>query len=738
MSEVGAGAPAAEARVSTGCPPLDTMLHGGLVARRPYLIVGPSGTGKTTLALQFLLEGVRHGERVLMVTLEEPPNEMRTNHRSLGADLDQVYVFDAIPDVMRYERAPFKDISAVRSSVPFGKVPLTIRKTAELSSVEVTFTALEQMLKMEMARQGYQRLVVDSLTALQYFCMKGFDETLGAQTFLRFLSDLRVTTILTVEAPLEDVETPERLLARGEVRLFRWEHDGLTVRALGVEKFRGSEHDVRLHPYRISPKGLDLNLAQTISRDTQQLIGGEAPLPAPLPVPVASAETYVTSLEALEQDTRDLVALGADTAGFRATVLEALAASAHEPSTEVARIVARARGRVFDAVLRLPPGPEEGPAARAAMRLRTRATAARAGIPPSTPPEIAAVRGSLETILSVLDHREPALVPAEGPRAAPPSAAAPPSPPPSATAPPPIPPPPAAPPAPAPSPAPGTVGAKLPAAAGSPPPPPAPPAPRVPPAPPAVAASAPPPGRVGPPPPPAAMSPPPPRPPTAPASGGAPAVIAPAPGASPPAPPAPPTPSSVPTTVPAPRPSMEEPRGPPPLPNVAVPMPPAGAMSPESRPAMSSPPRAPAPAVPPVVAAGPAAASGAAPALGTEAGGATAPTTPSEGAETKPKRRRKPTAAGTAPTRRRSAKSGAEAEPSAAPPSESAAPGTSTPIEGTSEAPKPRRRATRKKATALPPSAPADGGPSSPPTESSAETATASPPTPSAAPPEGG
>ncbi|HEV2230837.1 MAG TPA: ATPase domain-containing protein, partial [Thermoplasmata archaeon] len=49
-------------------PALDEMLQGGLLPTRPYLVVGPSGTGKTTLALQFLLDGVRRGERCLMVT----------------------------------------------------------------------------------------------------------------------------------------------------------------------------------------------------------------------------------------------------------------------------------------------------------------------------------------------------------------------------------------------------------------------------------------------------------------------------------------------------------------------------------------------------------------------------------------------------------------------------------------------------------------------------------------------
>jgi circadian clock protein KaiC len=256
----------ADPRISTGNSGLDSMLDGGVIARRPYLLVGPAGTGKTTLALQFLCEGARRGERCLLVTLEEPPNECRFNHRSFGPEFGRVEVFDAIPDVMHYERVPFKDISATRSAMPFGRVPWVIRRTPELMGVEVTITALEQMLRSEVARRGYTRVVIDSLTALQYFCMKGFDEVAGAQTFLRFLSELQVTTFLTVESPLDDADSIERTLARGEIRLFRWELNKSTVRAIGVEKFRGSSHDARLHPYRIGPAGLEIDIGLTISR----------------------------------------------------------------------------------------------------------------------------------------------------------------------------------------------------------------------------------------------------------------------------------------------------------------------------------------------------------------------------------------------------------------------------------------------------------------------------------------
>lgn len=377
-----------------------------MIPRRPYLIVGPAGTGKTTLAMQFLLEGVRRGERCLLVTLEEPPNEARLNHLGFGPEFDRVEVFDAIPDVMRYERVPFKDISAVRSAMPFGLVPFVIRRTPELTGVEVTITALEQMLRSEVARRGYTRVVIDSLTALQYFCMKGFNEVAGAQTFLRFLSDLQVTTVLTVESPLEDVDSTERMLARGEIRLFRWEFEGSTVRAVGVEKFRGSAHDVRLHPYRIGPHGIDINLTATISRDTRQIIQPEPIVSVVVPsvAPVGAG----TPLDPLKDEVADLVTIGADVGPIRAEVEAALAALAGPKPESAPAHLARASALAMDVAgafrTLAPPDPAHRTAAasEALMRVVARAETARAGVAPTTLPPSPQLEQQLEQVLSVL------------------------------------------------------------------------------------------------------------------------------------------------------------------------------------------------------------------------------------------------------------------------------------------------------------------------------------------------
>ncbi len=407
MAESSAPAPTADGRVSTGVTELDSMLDGGLLGRRPYLLVGPSGTGKTTMALSFLCEGIRRGERVLMITIEEPPNELRLNHRALAPELDRVEVFDAIPDIMRYERVPFKDIAAVRTAQAFATVPFSIRQSPELSSVEVTLAGLEQMLRSEVAHKHYSRIAIDSLTALQYFCMKGFDPVAGSQTFLRFLSDLRVTTLLTVEAPLEDVETAERALARGEIRLFRWEHENRTVRAIGVEKFRGSSHDVRLHPYRIGPRGVDINLVLTISRDTRQIIEPAPPafaVAAPTPIPL---EEVVSPVDPLADEVRDLVLVGTDVGPVRAEIESAIdavsandldVAQAHlaRASALVIALSAETRPLAPDAARRMPE------VAEAAQRLVQRGESARAGLPPTRLPPPKALEIELRRVLSLI------------------------------------------------------------------------------------------------------------------------------------------------------------------------------------------------------------------------------------------------------------------------------------------------------------------------------------------------
>src|SRR6478609_2683301 len=85
-------------RSFSGVPGLDEVLHGGLITGRLYLVDGEPGAGKTTLALQYLLQGVRDGEPVLYVTLGETIGELRAGAESHGWSLDGIEILELIAD----------------------------------------------------------------------------------------------------------------------------------------------------------------------------------------------------------------------------------------------------------------------------------------------------------------------------------------------------------------------------------------------------------------------------------------------------------------------------------------------------------------------------------------------------------------------------------------------------------------------------------------------------------------
>src|SRR3712207_2864420 len=86
-----------QARLSVGIKGLDSILNGGLPENHIYLVEGEPGTGKTTIALQFLLEGIRQGESVLYVTLSETKRELQEVARSHGWSLDGLNIYELLP-----------------------------------------------------------------------------------------------------------------------------------------------------------------------------------------------------------------------------------------------------------------------------------------------------------------------------------------------------------------------------------------------------------------------------------------------------------------------------------------------------------------------------------------------------------------------------------------------------------------------------------------------------------------
>lgn len=245
-------------KVKTGVPGLDEMLEGGLIPGRTYVVSGASGTGKTTLAMQYLLEGTRRGERVMYVSLDEPPNEVRQNMRSYGWDIGRILVFDATPDILSYDKTPVRDVSTERKAEYFSDISDEIRKTSEKSPADISISTLQEMLKQEMKVRKYARVVIDSLTSLRYFYIKTSEENASLISFLRVLADLGVTCLVTVQLPEIARTDVEAHMARGEIMLHKWFDGRGLMRGVTIEKYRGSHHDHRLRIMKITNDGLSI------------------------------------------------------------------------------------------------------------------------------------------------------------------------------------------------------------------------------------------------------------------------------------------------------------------------------------------------------------------------------------------------------------------------------------------------------------------------------------------------
>jgi len=223
-------------RISTGVSGLDDILLGGLPQGHTYLIEGKAGTGKTTLGMQFVLEGARAGQKCLYVTLSESKAELETTARSHGWQLDKVSIAEFVP-----EEASLSDEERYTVFHP-GDVELasTIKK-----------------LLAEIERVGPDRLVVDSLSEFR----------LLAQDSIRFRRQLlalkqffveRSTTVLLIDDHSPTAEDQQVLsIVHGVLRLSTVPRSyGVVRRHLEVIKIRSSAFREGFHDYTLDSKGV--------------------------------------------------------------------------------------------------------------------------------------------------------------------------------------------------------------------------------------------------------------------------------------------------------------------------------------------------------------------------------------------------------------------------------------------------------------------------------------------------
>src|SRR4051812_46511626 len=156
-------------RIPTGIEGLDTILGGGLPRNRIYLVEGDPGTGKTTLALQFLMEGVRLGEAGQYITLSETKSELLAGGRSHGWTLDGGNIYDlAVPED---NVSPDSQYTIYRpAEVELGETTKAIFDQVELlKPVRIVLDSLSEMRLQARDSLRYRRQI---LALKQYFVGK--------------------------------------------------------------------------------------------------------------------------------------------------------------------------------------------------------------------------------------------------------------------------------------------------------------------------------------------------------------------------------------------------------------------------------------------------------------------------------------------------------------------------------------------------------------------------------------
>lgn len=222
----------------SGVTGLDEVIIGGYPSNRAHLIEGKPGSGKTTMGLQFLLQGAREGEPGLYITLSETKRELRAVAQTHGWSLDSISIFELVPPELSLD--PKQQQTLLHSSdLELGEtVRLAIEEIERLKPKRIVFDSLSEIRLLSMSALRYRRQVL----ALKHFFL---------------LHDATVLMLDDLTSDQDDLNLHS--ICHGVIRLETTAGlYGPERRRLRIMKMRGMQFDGGYHDYVLRKGGLVL------------------------------------------------------------------------------------------------------------------------------------------------------------------------------------------------------------------------------------------------------------------------------------------------------------------------------------------------------------------------------------------------------------------------------------------------------------------------------------------------